>query len=108
MIHDFRMIVGFGLDARDEAEIQLRLAPGRRRDRKSTRLNSSHRVISYAVFCLKQNNGSFAVFEIAGVYKALLTLERKFSSVGNVVGFFFLMIRRPPRPPPFPYRSLFE
>jgi hypothetical protein len=31
MIHDFRMIVGFGLDARDEAEIQLRLAPGRRR-----------------------------------------------------------------------------
>src|ERR1039457_5925841 len=25
-------------------------------DRKSTRLNSSHLVISYAVFCLKQNN----------------------------------------------------
>src|SRR5437762_7184524 len=30
--------------------------PGRRRqqDRKSTRLNSSHRCISYAVFCLKK------------------------------------------------------
>src|SRR5947207_15355282 len=27
---------------------------GRRRDRKSTRLNSSHTVISYAVFCLKK------------------------------------------------------
>src|SRR5260221_2500764 len=27
-----------------------------RRDRKSTRLNSSHTVISYAVFCLKKNN----------------------------------------------------
>src|SRR5256885_3377787 len=26
----------------------------RRRDRKSTRLNSSHLVISYAVFCLKK------------------------------------------------------
>src|SRR5437879_7756487 len=26
----------------------------RRRDRKSTRLNSSHRCISYAVFCLKK------------------------------------------------------
>src|SRR5438132_5915914 len=26
----------------------------RRRDRKSTRLNSSHTVISYAVFCLKK------------------------------------------------------
>src|SRR2546426_7698069 len=27
---------------------------GRQRDRKSTRLNSSHLVISYAVFCLKK------------------------------------------------------
>src|SRR2546430_10115727 len=27
------------------------------RDRKSTRLNSSHSQISYAVFCLKKNNG---------------------------------------------------
>src|SRR5436189_1403812 len=28
--------------------------PSRDRDRKSTRLNSSHRCISYAVFCLKK------------------------------------------------------
>src|SRR2546426_10393477 len=28
--------------------------PGERLDRKSTRLNSSHLVISYAVFCLKK------------------------------------------------------
>src|SRR5256885_13111440 len=28
----------------------------RARDRKSTRLNSSHLVISYAVFCLKKKN----------------------------------------------------
>src|SRR5437764_5918996 len=28
----------------------------RRPDRKSTRLNSSHRCISYAVFCLKKKN----------------------------------------------------
>src|SRR5688500_19534371 len=28
----------------------------RRRDRKSTRLNSSHLVTSYAVFCLKKKN----------------------------------------------------
>src|SRR5258708_24129135 len=27
---------------------------GRSRDRKSTRLNSSHQIISYAVFCLKK------------------------------------------------------
>src|SRR5256885_3301113 len=32
----------------------LELASTRRRDRKSTRLNSSHLVISYAVFCLKK------------------------------------------------------
>src|SRR5207245_9210740 len=29
---------------------------GRNRDRKSTRLNSSHGSISYAVFCLKKKN----------------------------------------------------
>src|SRR3712207_8152433 len=31
-------------------------ARGLPRDRKSTRLNSSHANISYAVFCLKKNN----------------------------------------------------
>src|SRR5260221_5169807 len=29
-------------------------------DRKSTRLNSSHTVISYAVFCLKKKNEDYA------------------------------------------------
>src|SRR5256885_9656392 len=41
------------------AQITRRHRPGggsRRRDRKSTRLNSSHLVISYAVFCLKKKN----------------------------------------------------
>src|SRR5437667_6416208 len=32
--------------------------PGLQRDRKSTRLNSSHITISYAVFCLKKKNTS--------------------------------------------------
>src|SRR5699024_11217391 len=36
--------------------VQLGLA--RRRDRKSTRLNSSHVSISYAVFCLTKKNTS--------------------------------------------------
>src|SRR5260221_4868714 len=31
------------------------------RDRKSTRLNSSHTVISYAVFCLKKKKITFTV-----------------------------------------------
>src|SRR5256885_6972511 len=34
--------------------LEGRVRGGRRRDRKSTRLNSSHLVISYAVFCLKK------------------------------------------------------
>src|SRR5258708_11921989 len=35
-------------------QTQTRHAFGR--DRKSTRLNSSHQIISYAVFCLKKKN----------------------------------------------------
>src|SRR2546430_6674563 len=38
----------------DAAGKDLGYAPGRKRDRKSTRLNSSHSQISYAVFCLKK------------------------------------------------------
>src|SRR3712207_7065733 len=38
-------------------EVLVDLAPSHRpRDRKSTRLNSSHANISYAVFCLKKPN----------------------------------------------------
>src|SRR5437762_5890169 len=50
--------------ARSRAARQLRAVPRRSpaqghvqpTDRKSTRLNSSHRCISYAVFCLKKKN----------------------------------------------------
>src|SRR5207248_6157631 len=41
---------------RDEAHPVPRSSPEHNRDRKSTRLNSSHRTISYAVFCLKKKN----------------------------------------------------
>src|SRR5258708_30807498 len=33
-----------------------------REDRKSTRLNSSHQIISYAVFCLKKKNRYFIYY----------------------------------------------
>src|SRR5207245_9026471 len=42
--------LGAGLRARDVPGARLRVP----RDRKSTRLNSSHGSISYAVFCLKK------------------------------------------------------
>src|SRR5438034_1341701 len=53
---------GYGRDAgslegrglRGTGRGELRDAVGFQRDRKSTRLNSSHTVISYAVFCLKK------------------------------------------------------
>src|SRR5438270_7893602 len=39
-------------------------------DRKSTRLNSSHSQISYAVFCLKKKNHTLAAFELPSTYSA--------------------------------------
>src|SRR5688572_32325528 len=43
-------------DRRSVARGLLDAARHRARDRKSTRLNSSHSQISYAVFCLKKKN----------------------------------------------------
>src|SRR3712207_7163642 len=43
----------------ERAEVRLRLE--RHQDRKSTRLNSSHANISYAVFCLKKKKKKKAV-----------------------------------------------
>src|SRR5256885_2845279 len=37
------------------------------RDRKSTRLNSSHLVISYAVFCLKKNKQKESTARVASI-----------------------------------------
>src|SRR5688500_19480291 len=46
---------GRGLEAAGRVLLQ-KLHDDRLQDRKSTRLNSSHLVISYAVFCLKKKN----------------------------------------------------
>src|SRR5256885_8424551 len=45
-------------DGKSELELEVGQRHGRgdRKDRKSTRLNSSHLVISYAVFCLKKKS----------------------------------------------------
>src|SRR5256885_6229830 len=45
-------------DRMDERQRSAGLQDPRSRDRKSTRLNSSHLVISYAVFCLKKKKQS--------------------------------------------------
>src|SRR5258708_15375694 len=40
-------------------------------DRKSTRLNSSHQIISYAVFCLKKKKRKHGTREYRPVYEAV-------------------------------------
>src|ERR1039457_4734253 len=79
-------------------------------DRKSTRLNSSHLVISYAVFCLKKK-----IFDFDNAVRPdLLFVPARpcpSSATTGVLGpmsLFFLMIRRPPRSTLFPYTTLFR
>src|SRR5438132_10702924 len=45
-------------DSRPLEQVRRGLEPVGGKDRKSTRLNSSHTVISYAVFCLKKKKGA--------------------------------------------------
>src|SRR5258708_1629033 len=114
-----------------EPHAKLRLACGAsrqqqvRKDRKSTRLNSSHQIISYAVFCLKkkkqsgQNDNSHRPLQIRAV-SGLVTHPLRQPHARHVLRcdplsadhrhclFFFLMIRRPPRSTLFPYTTLFR
>src|SRR3712207_7696712 len=53
-----RLADGLHRVARDELPLD---SAGEHADRKSTRLNSSHANISYAVFCLKKKNNILAV-----------------------------------------------
>src|SRR2546426_160067 len=70
-------------------------------DRKSTRLNSSHLVISYAVFCLKKKH------RICGHKRSPQPCSSRCRTACSFF-FFFLMIRRPPRSTLFPYTTLFR
>src|ERR1022692_4034299 len=85
---------------------------GGNRDRKSTRLNSSHLVISYAVFCLKKKKHLIAAERGGGESRdgltALLAGSRPRACGRCCEYFFFLMIRRPPRSTLFPYTTLFR
>src|SRR5256885_9999092 len=48
----------------ERSQPALRGSQRRRADRKSTRLNSSHLVISYAVFCLKKKNRNQSIIQV--------------------------------------------
>src|SRR6266542_650449 len=93
-------------------------------DRKSTRLNSSHGSISYAVFCLKKKRIALArrcsPIRYQPHHRRTLPHPSQ-GRVSHMIGtplfaryplfpyvFFFLMIRRPPRSTLFPYTTLFR
>src|SRR2546429_1261469 len=49
-------------------------------DRKSTRLNSSHGYISYAVFCLKKKKKQYSILT-CNIYLVVAVVARSLSSV---------------------------
>src|SRR6266566_897136 len=129
----------YTLSLHDALPISLRdRGPGQRRgvplpdraageDRKSTRLNSSHLVISYAVFCLKKKKTTDHYKPDCNPAGQILgTLHWSPHGVGAPGGrrgalcptssarrsrlgcLFFVMIRRPPRSTLFPYTTLFR
>src|ERR1039457_3448500 len=95
-------------------------------ERKSTRLNSSHLVISYAVFCLKKKKKpERTAARVAHLYALASTRPHSRRARRSLcacslcrmlavwrsplfIVFFFLMIRRPPRSTLFPYTTLFR
>src|ERR1039457_4867864 len=95
-------------------------------DRKSTRLNSSHLVISYAVFCLKKKKNKQNTLKnmrrstrtpatplerhwlVCAMCSEYSYSHRVCVNVIDFIFFFFLMIRRPPRSTLFPYTTLFR
>src|SRR3982751_1790460 len=87
---------------------QSRPIAGLRSDRKSTRLNSSHDQISYAVFCLKKKFFDAEGHAMPDATRRV-TLSVGDSSRDTVIilselnrGVFFLKNTPPPKLPPFP------
>src|SRR3712207_6966794 len=75
--------------------VGARKPAGPREDRKSTRLNSSHANISYAVFCLKKKNKSNTMLNpktklLIPILRSYLTLL--FALVSRVIRTFFIVI----------------
>src|SRR5476649_2612205 len=95
-------------------------------DRKSTRLNSSHTVTSYAVFCLKKKKDSLhspykkkddeakkpmrdqSNDQTFMAFVGRLRIAVSKHDTAMMATLFFFMIRQPPRSTLFPYTTLFR
>src|ERR1017187_8075956 len=87
-----------------DKQIRWHCEDGTSLDRKSTRLNSSHRCISYAVFCLKKKAIPPPVSPPARLSQCPPATP---CWAAASIAIFFLMKRPPPRSTPFPPRAPF-
>src|SRR5262245_65326350 len=74
-------------NAPSECERQLNYGDGKRNawlDRKSTRLNSSHLGISYAVFCLKKKTAHVGILDEHDIAELLLRVKGDADGRGHV------------------------
>src|SRR5215204_5580420 len=122
LFRSVRPFLGVQYDDKELKAVVTGLLQKERTDRKGTRLNSRHTVISYAVFCLNKKNhhpqlildhrdkvtelrpvvvGNELEVEVAGADARLVEEAR-------CLRVFFLMLRRPPRSTLFPYTTLFR
>src|SRR3954464_3352844 len=87
-------------------------------DRKSTRLNSSHTIISYAVFCLKKNldirgKGAPGLMYTPGTLGAPSCQDNPQAPSGDntnggTIILFFFKVPPPPKEHFFPHRPFFH
>src|SRR6478672_5358625 len=102
--------------APDRVHLRPRRRPlgddGRDRDRKSTRLNSSHDQTSYAVFCLKKKKGTNRPAGALVERVEPIAIVHQHAVAGDdhaaMPDFFFLRLRRPPGSTLLPYTTLFR
>src|SRR5687768_17799921 len=67
-----RAVAARSLDDPDDGTVRASRARRERGDRKSTRLNSSHGYISYAVFCLKKKIQNLNLLNYCSVLSSAL------------------------------------